>query len=901
MSDKSSRAPGRGGSARYTPGVADSVDGVETVASGPTGGAAAVHGRLNAGTALGRYLVLDLLGEGGMGQVYRGYDPKLRREVAIKVLNDDGGEASVARLVREAQAMAQLSHPNVVPVYDVEERQGRVFLAMELVEGQTLTEWLKEDRTVEQTLSLLIAAGRGLAAAHAVDLVHRDFKPGNVMVGQDGRARVVDFGIARGASEIEAGVSAAMKQVAESWDHSLDSLSAPLTRAGLVLGTPAYMAPEQHHGEAVDHRGDQYAFCVTVYHAISGNRPFRARPDVDLARVKAEEPPPPLPGVPRHVQRAIAKGLSPKPRDRFDSMSALLAELERLRGSSLRRFGVFGAMGLVLAGTWGFTAWSQAQREAACVEAASPIHELYNDQTRASIKTAIENTGLAYASTTAESTLRWLDQHAQQWGEAKQTSCRHSDVEGIWDSQTRARADWCLDGWRTRFSALTERLTVAEIIDVETASERAAGLPPASRCVDEQALVSLTVPPADARDALAATQQVLAHAAALIRSERLDEGLGLARQALAEAQDAAFLPVVARAHMAIADALDAQGEFADGSEARKLGYFAAMEAGSPHLAGAAATGLIFSTGVNLAREDEAQDWYRHAKIALGAAGAAEGDLALANAESNIASVDFYAAKVASATPRFEHVLAVREAVLGAEHPQVASVLNMLGSSIARAGDFAAGRVMFGRALQIQRSLYGEDHPSVATTLHNIATGLHVAGDFSAAAEIYEQSLAIRQRSLRPDHPDIGLSLNNLAGIAWELGDKRKSLEISQRALAILEGQYGPSHPRVANSLTGVAGTHVALDEAAQAVPLLERAVAIYDAHPRGAKSNEPTARFELAKVLAATGGDAQRARDEANKARRLYAELGDDGTEKLASIDEFLLSLRRVAAAAQVD
>ncbi|MEM6992591.1 MAG: tetratricopeptide repeat-containing protein kinase family protein [Myxococcota bacterium] len=655
-----------------------------------------------------------------------------------------------------------------------------------------------------------------------------------------------------------------------------------------MLGTPAYMAPEQHRGEPVDHRGDQYAFCVAIYHAVSGKRPFRARPGVELARVKMTEPPPPLPGVPKHVQRAVARGLSPDPGDRFESMAALLAELERRPGGNLRRAGAVAAVAAAVGGAWGFAAWSRAQRAAACAELGAQIDAQYDATTREGIEAGIENTGLAYAETTRDSTLRWLDEHAVQWAAAKEESCRRAEVDAAWTAQTRARADWCLEESLARFSALTERLVTADAIDVETASERAAALPPPGRCVDEQSLQSLQVPPEQTREALRATQRTLARAAAMIRSQQADEALGLAQGALAEAEDAGFLPVVARAHMTVADALDAKGEFPPGTQARKLAYFAAMEAGASQLAGAAATGLIFSTGVNLAHEQEAQDWYRHATIALRAAGASAGDLALANAELNIATVDFYAAEVARAAPRFREVLAVRESTLGATHPEVATVLNMLGSSIARSGDFPAGRVLFERALKIQRALYGEEHPAVATTLHNIATGLHVQGDFSAAAEIYEQSLAIRERSLRPDHPDIGLSLNNLAGIAWELGDKRKSLEVSQRALAILESQYGPSHPRVANSLTGVAGTHVALNETAEAIPLLERAVAIYDEHPRGAKSNEPTARYELAKALVATAGDLARARDEANKARRLYAELGEQGAKSVADIRAFL-------------
>jgi predicted Ser/Thr protein kinase len=307
-------------------------------------------GTLEAGEHIGRYVVLNRIGEGGMGVVYAAHDPNLNRRVAIKVLrSEDDFGSQRARLFREAQAMARLSHPNVVNVYDVGTHEEHVFLAMEHVDGVTLSDWLVTPRTTREILDVFLQAGTGLAAAHAAGLVHRDFKPSNVLVEGEGRARVTDFGLARTASSSDV---AKLKS-----DPTIKSMEmTELTRTGTVMGTPAYMSPEQIFGEQTDLRTDQFSFCVALYEALFAVRPFRGS---DLATIGTEitsgrvQPPANARSTTARLRRAILRGLDTLPDRRFHSMEALCDELRAARKPAWIPVAGFVALALVAAGvTW---------------------------------------------------------------------------------------------------------------------------------------------------------------------------------------------------------------------------------------------------------------------------------------------------------------------------------------------------------------------------------------------------------------------------------------------------------------------------------------------------------------------------------------------------------------------
>jgi len=301
--------------------------------------------------SFGRYRIDTVLGSGGMGIVYRAWDPQLARAVAIKVVrraSDD--EKGRARLIREAQALARLSHPNVCHVYDVGTEDEEVWVAMELIDGVSLREWPNR----EALLDVLLGAARGIAAAHEAGLVHRDIKPENVLVTRDGRAIVTDFGLARGEDIIDPNASTL-------------STDPHLTATGAIAGTPAYIAPEQLTGDPIDARVDQFAFAVMAWELLTGTKPFPIIIALRVDAVRAGVTPPPT--MPKHLAVALAKAMSAAPRDRFATMRELIEAMETpVRGRARTKTGaplvahrsrgpIYASLGLLAMTGAAITAW----------------------------------------------------------------------------------------------------------------------------------------------------------------------------------------------------------------------------------------------------------------------------------------------------------------------------------------------------------------------------------------------------------------------------------------------------------------------------------------------------------------------------------------------------------------
>ncbi|HEX6839174.1 MAG TPA: serine/threonine-protein kinase, partial [Polyangia bacterium] len=482
---------------------------------------------LRAGDRIGRYVLISSIGQGGMGVVFLAYDPELDRKVALKLLKIGKlGTTGKARLLREAQALARLSNPNVVPVYDVGTVEGQAFVAMEYVEGQTLKRWLKTPRPWRDVVAVMRDAGRGLAAAHAAGLVHRDFKPDNVLIGADGRVRVVDFGLAREVEDLSnpSGVTPAdrpdgrpireqrvPKRISTGGSGSRDehhSLS-QVTRADQIIGTPAYMAPEQIANGACDDRADQFSFGVTFYEALYRQRPYDVTDTIDgdalmtiadkrksPARSVAVEPPRHT-DVPGWVQRIVMRALSHDPIHRFPSMAALLAALDKDPAVTRRRVATATAMIVVLGlGAVGFVR-GQAAKRRLCEGAQDEVRKAWSPDARERVRLAFAKTNLSYAELASSTLARLLDQYAVDWSNQYKDACEATRVRGEVSEEVLDLRMACLGDRLKELSALASVMEHPDNDTVQEAPRAARNLTPVAECADVAALKTETPRPRD--------------------------------------------------------------------------------------------------------------------------------------------------------------------------------------------------------------------------------------------------------------------------------------------------------------------------------------------------------------------------------------------------------------------
>jgi len=479
------------------------------------------EGALAPGERVGRFVIARLIGAGGMGAVYEALDPELDRQVAIKVLRSEADALGGLRLVREAQALAQLSHPNVVAVHDVGVSDGRIYLAMERIDGDTLDVHLhRRAPGPRRIVDLFVQAGRGLAAAHARQIVHRDFKPGNVLVGRDGRVRVTDFGLARqagadgdlperdaavdaddaaldGAATTIAASSATSSAGAPAPASATDVGSAetlptpggatpprqaligtPLTADGARVGTPRYMAPEQRAAIGATARSDQYAFCVALWEALTG-----AHPDDRDATPRRR--------LPRWLARALGRGLAKDPADRHPSMNALIEVL--VRTPVRRRRAVIAAAALVAGGAAVGVGLALApSHRIDCDLAGAAADDVWNAGVRARM-TAAFTRARPDGATIARDVAGTLDTWTDAWRAARAEACRATHDRGEQSDAMLDRIAACLDGELVDARALIARLGAADATATRHARGAVGALPKVSRC--DASVVGARPPP----------------------------------------------------------------------------------------------------------------------------------------------------------------------------------------------------------------------------------------------------------------------------------------------------------------------------------------------------------------------------------------------------------------------
>jgi serine/threonine-protein kinase len=744
------------------------------------------------GTVIGRYTVLTLVGRGGMGQVYSAYDPELDRRIALKLLNAQAGADDAragSRLVREAKAIARVHHPNVVIVHDTGSFGSRVFIAMEFVDGQTLAAWLDAaPRTQAQILEVFAAAGRGLEAAHAAGLVHRDFKPQNVMVGADGDVRVMDFGLARALGGAAEHPEAPAATLAGATDPSL-------TATGELVGTPLYMAPEQFAGKPTDARTDQFSFCVALYQALYGAHPFGGAQLGELMEAVGEgriQPPPAKNTVAPWRRKILLRGLATRPEDRFSSMAELLAALGR--DPAVRRRRWLGASGaaLLVAGVAGVSSHylTNAPRPT-CDGGAHRIAAVWGPAQRDAVDRAFRAIGNERAAQALASTTSLLDKYVGRWTAMHREACE-ANVRNEQSAQVLDLRMACLDERLATVRALAATLATADGSLADNAVAAVATLPSLDRCSDVPALRAVVKPPEDpaTRRKVAEAREQLATVGALTAAGRCDQATRLGRPLLATARQIGYLPLQAEALLAFGQmqdtCLDTKEAIADLEDA----VVAAESSHYDEIAIDAAALLACTYSERRHDVVAARRWHRLAGAMLARyPGHPRLEARLSQCGSVLSLAE---GRLEEALQETRRALAAFERLEGPSSLLVSTSVNNVALLLHELGRDEEAEGQIRRALELIRGTYGDNVGQFALSSVNQCEILTALGKFEAAHHAIERALAI-WRGQNAGSFLIGYALLDQGRLALAEGRPKTAIVSLKESLTLL----GDQNPRYA--------------------------------------------------------------------------------------------------------
>ncbi|MBV1859517.1 MAG: serine/threonine-protein kinase [Nannocystaceae bacterium] len=745
------------------------------------------------GVSLGRYEVLRRIGRGGMGTVFLARDPALARNVAIKVLHSAASDSEPdratkrRRIQREATALAQLTHPQVVRVYDVGEERGHTYIAMEYVSGGTLRDWREYTRPRPDLASILrtyAKAGRGLAAAHASGLLHRDFKPDNVLVASDGRVLVSDFGLVRAAS---------LPDEALSSREELSELTEDVTRTGAVLGTPGYMAPEVFAGRPAEAAADQFAFCVSLFETLVGRRPFAGRfkparaPWSTFALAEST----PLRQMPRWLRRLLIRGLEPNPRARHPDMDALLRTLERGRTTRRRRrtWWVASLGSAAVIGAFAGLSSAPPRVEHPLCSSDAPRASAVPSEQRKSIEAAFSASGLRNPDQAAAKILKHLDDRTQRWARELSEACT-PEIER--SAVRRGHKLDCLQAERHELTALTAAL---EAIDAETAGtgvEFVVGRAPALSCADDRALRGRVTPPSAPQLARAVEHHRgdLARGSMLVSVGELDQARTIAQGARASAAAAAFAPLALEADFLAARILWKAKRRTQALVALRALELEAESQGHDRVALGASV-LHLELLVHEARPPmEFQARLDHARARARRLG---DDVALINLEFTHAQhqqrIGHHQRALSVATAALE----LARDRLGAEHPEVAYAHDYVSGALTSLHRYEAALEHKRAAISTLEGAYGHGSIAVSVLLNTAGAVARHAGEHALAQHWHTRSIAIVEARLGLDSPRLTTSLAAAAVSAQARGDAQETLRLLDRQLALEDREGIVSH------------------------------------------------------------------------------------------------------------
>jgi serine/threonine protein kinase len=826
---------------------------------------------------VGRYELRERIGAGGMGIVYAAWDPELDRRVAIKFIRPGRAvspELLARRLRREAQAMARLRHDNVVAVYDVgETADGQLFVAMEYVDGVSLHKWLRaKPRSVVEILAVFRAAGEGLAAAHAEGLIHRDFKPDNVLVANDGKALVLDFGLASWATSpgSDAGEPSGTTPIppqGSSWPSSTggfhgredDPNETSLTKPGAVLGTPKYMAPEQQRGRVVDARSDQFAFCVALWQALTGELPYGPETSRALARARTGK----LgklnrKDVPAHVERALRRGLTWRAEDRWPDMRALLGELAT---SSRRRWWWLAApAALVVGAALSYERSSPATLD--CGEQSERISEVWN----ASVSERMAKTFSARGELARES---WpfvrsdLDDWSETWTAVDLELCERYG-QGV-APELYERQLLCLDRARDRFGLAINLLESATTAEIEHSFELLSRLPDPSSCREAPSVERPGVDHERFAELERATDQLELE----VQLGRIEVAASSSVELFAATQAPGFEPLHMRVVEQRSEALAQLARHKEAVDVSFSGLTAAERDGTAALRLRAFIDLA-STHLNNQDLQTAERFLAQAKAIPTAPGLdpeiqrdlamVEGwivgvggrpDLAVLAFERALAFIDPATDPLehAQATIARAHMLgyldraeealeqfmvAERELTqfVGPQHPMVLDMRIAKGQAQMRLDDWAGARKELLEASASLEALSGGPTTSTLAARAQAAWLLDRLGDCEGALAEYERIIPLAREQMPYPGPDLGDVLNRRAEICKNRSPE--AVDFAREALALYREAVGDEHVMVASVRTKLARTLYEAGELEPALEEVDKALAIHAAiHPIG--------------------------------------------------------------------
>ena len=825
---------------------------------------AAERVRLAPGTRLGPYTLVREIGRGSMGTVYEAHDPRLRREIAIKVLSPREGAADA---LAEARAAVQVRHPNVVEVFDTGHASGRPFIAMELLRGVDLATWRRaRGRSVDEVLRVFVDAGRGLAAAHAKGLVHRDFKPANVFVTDAGRVVVVDFGL---AADIAPGQSLA---------------------DGTAVGTKAYMAPELRSGRRWDARVDQFSFAVALSESLDGKLPAAsalAGRSLGLAPAEGR--------VPAHVRAALRRAMQEAPSARFADVDTMLGAMSHRRTP---RWPFAVALAAVGIGAW-FLGGDP------CADAGAQLDAVWNGGEADRVRRRFG------AVASVDDRVAQLDGYAATWKRMRTQQCEAP-------TRTTAAERDCLERSRHAVRAVVDVLD--EDADDPRALEAIDTLPDLTRC-DDAGQTRVSAAPLDAK-----TEALIAQVDALRAAGRTAEAVHTAATLMSRLRLAPADPeLAARGHRAHGLALRDATRYPEAQRELALARDLAQDASDDRLVADTYADLAWIVGHLLSRPDEGRDLVRHA--AAWAERLGDPPQLAIHRTRTAGWIELDAGDAAGAVPWFERSLELVTGDTPTDREDRAMTLNGLGAAKMTAGDVEGGLVALQEAADTLAALRGEDHVSVATVRDNIAAGLRAQGQLREAIALFVDNLAVFERvqgptsvlaaqtrinlavahldlgqfedvlryandalatfetalerdhpmiakahtlrgdarmqlgdyegalsdldvaldlelhTLGPDHPSVGLALTDLGSLYYELSRPTESIAHHRRALEVLEPALGADNPNLSLVWTNLGLAHIMADDFASAKTALQQAVDI------GGPQSIAAARTHLGRVL----------------------------------------------------